>query len=142
LDEIIFLRNGSWDISKEIQPFSNDELFISDLLSRLQMWTIAAEIINISNLPALTELNQVSTRLPGSPGCVLLDIYVLIKSFLHLADAKMSISIMQINHPPKNFCLGTCAASNTVHSFSNCGGQHVQLKDAVCSSRENLKCMS
>ena len=33
--------------------------FILDLLSRLQMWTISAEIINISNLPALTELNQV-----------------------------------------------------------------------------------
>ena len=36
-------------------------LLISDLLSRLQMWTISAEIINISNLPALTELNQASS---------------------------------------------------------------------------------
>ena len=36
---------------------------ISDLLSRLQMWTISTEIINISNLPALTELNQASTEL-------------------------------------------------------------------------------
>ncbi len=44
--------------SKAIQ---RGELFISDLLSRLQMWTISAEIINIANLPALTELNQVST---------------------------------------------------------------------------------
>lgn len=34
-----------------------------DLLSRLQMWTIATEVLNISNLPALTELNQTSTTI-------------------------------------------------------------------------------
>ncbi|XP_046842250.1 GATOR complex protein WDR24-like [Xenia sp. Carnegie-2017] len=32
-----------------------------DLLSRLQMWTVSTEIINLSNLPALTHINQTST---------------------------------------------------------------------------------
>ncbi|XP_028401189.1 GATOR complex protein WDR24-like isoform X2 [Dendronephthya gigantea] len=50
-------------IRPEIDEKVQEEWFKSylDLLSCLQMWTISAEIINISNLPALTELNQTST---------------------------------------------------------------------------------
>ncbi|CAB4010843.1 Hypothetical predicted protein [Paramuricea clavata] len=50
-------------IRAEIDELVQEQWLLSyiDLLSRLQMWTISAEIINISNLPALTELNQMST---------------------------------------------------------------------------------
>ena len=39
-----------------------DTVLSTDLLGRLQLWSVATQIIKLSSLPAVSSLNQVNTK--------------------------------------------------------------------------------